>query len=292
MILNPDYTLVSPRGAFKKYRCPGSISNQLNLWVSEGRAWALEFFEAPQVILKHRVWELLFPAEVATVFGDEVEEVCRSWISEAFIQHNTGSVLLCKMASYWTLNKIVHLVWIQVRMATLGICGDDLELRQEEEDLEERPLQLCRFYGYLLLRNKTAPKSPGFKQWFVISSDSVDWPCSSPADLTGAPSHSGLQLVDWLGARLAGAVALLSRWSFILDFFSAWCSGASVLREWRQKLQDVLRPSLGSRTLTLLIDSTSQSNIQGQPGFKGWGERLHLLIGGKAKSRCKGVCMW
>ena len=49
-------------------------------------------------------------------------------------------------------------------MATLGICGDDLELRQEEEDLEERPLQLCRFYGYLLLRNKTAPKSPGFKQ--------------------------------------------------------------------------------------------------------------------------------
>jgi len=105
----------------------------------------------------------------------------------------------------------------------------------------------------------------------------VDWPRSS-ADLTGTPSHSGLQLVDWLGARLAGAVALLSRWSFILDFFSAWCSGGSVLRDWRQKLQDVLRPSLGSCILTLLLDSTSQSNVQGQPGFKGWGERRSAIL--------------
>ena len=80
------------------------------------------------------------------MFGDEVEEVCRGWILEGFIQHNTGSVLLCKMGSYRRLNKIVHLVLIQVRMATLGTCGDDLELRQEEEDLGERPLQLCRFY--------------------------------------------------------------------------------------------------------------------------------------------------
>lgn len=42
------------------------------------------------------------------------------------------------------------------------------------------------------------------------------------------------------------------------------------------------------RTGTLLLHCLGQRRSQGQPRFKGWGKRCHLLVEGTAKSCCKG----
>ena len=48
------------------------------------------------------------------------------------------------------------------------------------------------------------------------------------------------------------------------------------------------RPGLRTGATSLPAHSVGPNKLQGQPGFKGWRNTLHLLMGGAAKSHCKG----
>lgn len=52
-----------------------------------------------------------------------------------------------------------------------------------------------------------------------------------------------------------------------------------------------MRESLGERSprKPFLLHAIGQSELSAQPRFKGWGNRLHLLMGGTAKSLCMGI---
>lgn len=85
----------------------------------------------------------------------------------------------------------------------------------------------------------------------------------------------------------AGTAWFSSSWPLIfhlgrLTFFRTWWPQGS-----RREKNESCKSSPWSHLVLLLLHSAGQRKSQGQPRFRQRGNRLHLLVGRRAKSHCK-----